>query len=278
MITAEIFCLGNELLIGRTVNKNATDIALAISQIGYKITRVTTVRDEIDTAVAAFRELLKRGPDIVCVSGGLGPTFDDIQLQVIADACEADLVFNKEAAQMIENKYKSFGRDIDANNLPNTAKKMAMLPDGAVALNNSQGTAPGVRLRRDERKPLIFCLPGVPKEMNAILKEEVIPFLQKINKNNAKMVEFGFTLRGIGESSIVKTTKIVMAKFPQVNFKSHPRKDSTGYWLSLQTYLITHNEELVKSACVAWKNALLANHKIQITEIKPVFNKDFQSE
>lgn len=267
--TAEIFCLGNELLIGRTVNKNASDISLSLSKIGYKVTRITTVRDELEPAVSAFKEIRDRNPDIICVSGGLGPTFDDIQLQVIGIALNLKLAEDMEATQMVAKRYK-----VSPVDLPKPGRKMATIPEGGVPLNNSAGAAPGVRLLHNNTT--IFCLPGVPKEMRAIMKEEIIPYLSSILESSDKrMVEFGFNVRGVGESSIVETTKTVMSKFQMVNFKSHPRRDESGYWLSLQTYLITNNEKLVKDACFAWRAAIIKNHKVDVSKIKPVFDSEF---
>ena len=82
--TAEIVCLGNELLIGITVNTNATFIGEQLTKFGYEVRRVTSIRDDIDLAVEFFLELFERKPKIVIISGGLGPTYDDIQLEVVS--------------------------------------------------------------------------------------------------------------------------------------------------------------------------------------------------
>ncbi|MHA2252755.1 MAG: competence/damage-inducible protein A [Candidatus Kariarchaeaceae archaeon] len=268
MLSAEIFCLGNELLIGRTVNTNATDIAFAVSKIGYSVERVTTVRDNLNSAIQAFQEILQRKPNVICVSGGLGPTFDDIQVEVISTAMDKKLVLHSEALQMIAKRYK-----VPIENLPETGRKMSMLPTGSVALKNSVGAAPGIRIQYEGS--IIFSLPGVPKEMQAILYEEVIPYLKSQNNDKQRMIEFGFSLRGVGESRIVELSEQVMKKFPHVNFKSHPRKDETGYWLSLQTYLITDNEESVKKACEEWRLVLQSNFDVVVSDIKPVFDEKF---
>ncbi|MHA2171758.1 MAG: molybdopterin-binding protein [Candidatus Kariarchaeaceae archaeon] len=264
--TAEIFCLGNELLIGRTVNKNATDISLVLSRLGYTVNRITTVRDDLDQAVQAFQELLKRKPTVICVSGGLGPTFDDIQLMVIAKALDTRLELNEQARLMIAARYR-----VPPEELSQAGIKMAMLPPEGTPLNNSVGTAPGVKIPYEYGS--IYCLPGIPKEMQAILDEQVLPYLKQ--HSEAVMYEFGFTLRGVGESRIVDVTSEVMKQYPEVQFKSHPRKDETGYWLSLQTYQIGNSPDYVKDACIAWQEALLKVFNVEVSEVNPVFDASF---
>jgi molybdopterin-biosynthesis enzyme MoeA-like protein len=266
VLTAEIFCLGNELLIGRTINKNATDISLVLSRLGYTVNRITTVRDDLAQATQAFQEILERKADVICVSGGLGPTFDDIQLMVIAKAMGTTLELNEQARLMIAERYR-----VPPEKLSQPGIKMAMLPPESKPLQNSVGTAPGVKIPYKDGS--IYCLPGVPKEMQAILNEQVLPYLKQ--NSGVVMYEFGFTMRGVGESRIIDVTSEVMKQHPEVQFKSHPRRDETGYWLSLQTYHIGKSPDQAKNACIAWQEALLKVFSIEVSEVNPVFDGSF---
>ncbi|MHA1514207.1 MAG: molybdopterin-binding protein [Candidatus Heimdallarchaeaceae archaeon] len=99
--TAEIVCLGNELLIGVTTNTNATFIGEKITRLGIEVRRATCIRDDLELAVEFFLELFERKPDIIIVSGGLGPTYDDIQLEVLSKATSIELVKNSKALHMM---------------------------------------------------------------------------------------------------------------------------------------------------------------------------------
>lgn len=268
---AEILCLGNELLIGRTVNKNATDISLYLTKLGFKVLRVTTVRDDITLASNALKEIFNRNPTVVIITGGLGPTHDDIQLDVVANSTDKELQLNNEAIEMIKSKYRS-----KKVTLSESRKKMAKLSVNSIPLKNNVGTAPGVYLNHEGID--IFCLPGVPSEMNSIMKENVVPILDKNYRINRRMIEYGFDARGAPEADIISITDEIMEEFPSVNFKSHPRKDKTGYWLSLHTYLITDNEDIVKQACEEWKLKLQSNFDVETTEVKPIFSDEFLPE
>lgn len=271
VLNAEIVCLGNELLIGRTVNTNATEIALALTKIGFNVTRAVTIQDDHKSAKTEIGEIFRRNPKVLIVSGGLGPTHDDIQLSILADATSRLLKVNNEALDMLAKRY---GKTVD--DLPATAIKMARIPEGGVALINTEGTAPGVWFKHHETH--IFCLPGVPREMRDILQKEVLTRLKQEFKLTIEMIEYGFDMRGAGESSIQPITEAVMKIYPAVNFKSHPKRDDTGYWLSMHTYLLTNSGEQVYEACAHWKKEIEKKFDIKSSVIKPIFDHKFESE
>jgi molybdopterin-biosynthesis enzyme MoeA-like protein len=267
--TAEILCLGNELLIGRTVNKNSTDIALALTKNGVYVNRSTTVRDDIKAGVSILTEIYQRQPDVLCITGGLGPTHDDIQLDIVAQSLGKELVLNQEALDQMLERYGG-----DESRINATRRKMAMLPQGSIPLKNREGSAPGVYTKYDNIH--IFSMPGVPREMLSILEWEIIPLLRNIFSLDASMVEYGFDVRGVPEADIADITERLQDELSPVNFKSHPKKDETGYWLSLQTYLITNDDHIVRDAAKKWKEDLVVKYPhIKTSEIKPVFSKDF---
>lgn len=269
--TAEILCLGNELLIGRTINKNATEMALALTKIGFKVSRETTVRDDLSQAAEVLKEIVHRKPNVILITGGLGPTHDDIQLEVISKAFSLDLKLNPNAVTMMKTRY-----NLTNENLSRSMEKMAMLPIGSIALANSQGAAPGVETKQEGI--FIYSLPGVPKEMNAILNEEIIPRINNQFQSDDRMIEFGFNLRGVGESKITEITENVRLKYPNIGFKSHPRNDETGYWLALHTYQIGKEETIVKDACQLWYDELKNAFEVELSNIESIFNDGFEPE
>ncbi|MCE7735821.1 MAG: competence/damage-inducible protein A [Candidatus Heimdallarchaeota archaeon] len=269
--TAEILCLGNELLIGRTINKNATEMALALTKIGIKVLRETTVRDDLKQAVEVLQEIVQRNPNIILITGGLGPTHDDIQLEIISKAFSMDLELNAAAVKMMKLRY-----NLSEENFSRSMEKMAMLPVGSIALPNSQGAAPGVETKKEDI--FIYSLPGVPREMNAILNEEIIPRISNQFNSDDRMIEYGFNLRGVGESRIIDITENVRAKYPEIGFKSHPKNDETGYWLALHTYKIGDEEKIVKDACQMWYNELKKAFKVELSNIESIFSEGFEPE
>lgn len=272
MRTAEILSLGNELLIGRTINKNSTEIAGLLTKNGFQVVRSTTIRDEINAGVAALAEIYERRPDVLCITGGLGPTHDDIQLDVLSKSIAKDLKFNEDAYKLMLDRYGG-----DKDKIDKTREKMAILPEGSSPLRNREGSAPGVYTQY--KNIHIFSMPGVPREMHSILEYEIIPLLRRIFSIDTSLVEYGFDVRGVPEADIAEMTTQLQEELRPVNFKSHPKKDDTGYWLSLQTYLITDDDEIVHDAAIKWKEELTSRYpNITTSEIHHVFGKDFVPE
>jgi molybdenum cofactor synthesis domain-containing protein len=273
--TAEIIALGNELIIGRTVNSNATKISLELTKIGIDVIRHTTIRDEPKEIIATIKEVFSRQPNIVILTGGLGPTHDDIQIENLSKALDLELVHNDEAMDMITERYKKIGK-----NMSSMVSKMAKMPKGSIPLKNSEGTAPGVLL--DHNKVLSISLPGVPREMMAILREEAIPLLLK-RFGGREMIELGFEVYNVGETQIVPFTELVMKEYPNFHYKSHPKKiikdTETQLWLSLHIYTLgSENMEHLKEAAELWKTNIDTLTKAVTTEIKPVFSSEFVPE
>ncbi len=261
MRSAEILCLGNELLIGRTINTNAHFLGKRLTQLGYKVVRVTTIRDELDIAVDALKDILGRKPEVICITGGLGPTFDDIQLQIVAKATGMDLVINQEAYAFISQKYKE---------LNPARKKMAMFPKDSEFIENPVGSAPSVCTYFNNS--YMFSLPGIPKEMTAIFENGVVSILESVHGMQSRLVEWGLDVRGVRESEISQLIDKVRLEYPSVEFKSHPREDDQGKFLSLHTYAITSEPDQVKEALERWIDILEDNYTMKKSPISPVIN------
>ncbi|WP_292320337.1 nicotinamide mononucleotide deamidase-related protein [Caldisphaera sp.] len=216
---AWILSIGNELLIGRIVNTNASWIAKQLTFLGINVTRIITVPDIIDEIVEELERGLKYA-NIIITTGGLGPTYDDKTLEAVAKATKRNLVLNSEALNMISMKFSK-------GNLPMTKEreKMAYMPEGAIPLKNSAGTAPGSYLEINGK--IIISLPGVPKEMEAIFEEEVIDRIKKIIPP-ISVIECGFKVEGVPESSLAPILEQVDKKFSNLYIKSHPKGIEVG--------------------------------------------------
>ena len=218
--TAEIVCLGNELLIGVTVNTNATYIGDELTKIGYEIRRITTIRDDLDLASAFFNELISRKPNLVIVTGGLGPTYDDIQLEVISKATGLELKENNEAMQQIEAYYAKKHLDLTLER-----RKMGYLPDKSVVLRNNVGGAPGCYFKYNDID--FYCLPGVPTEMKDIFENQILSNLKE--KTKIEIYEEKFRIFNCVESELAPYINKIKTDYPNLYIKTHPAyKDKKG--------------------------------------------------
>ena len=220
----EIISIGNELLIGKTINTNAQWLAKRITTLGLKVRRITTVGDDVDEISTALREAISRKPLFIITTGGLGPTFDDKTLEGVAEALGRELKENKEALKMVEEKYRMYvteGRIKEFEMTPHRVK-MAKLPEGSKPLRNPVGTAPGVLVEYDGTT--LVMLPGVPPEMKAIFDESVEPMIRRA-AGDMIFFEVSMDVRGLPESEIAPIIDQVMHDNPYVYIKSHPKAE-----------------------------------------------------
>jgi nicotinamide-nucleotide amidase len=165
----ELLTIGTELLLGFTLDTNSAEIGRALASVGIRVVRRTSVGDEPAAIREAFEQALSR-TGAVLATGGLGPTADDVTKKVAADLFGAKLTFRPEVWESIVARFARFGRiPVERN------RSQAEVPEGATILANRWGTAPGLWL---EGVPgLAILLPGVPAEMRALLRQEVVPRL-----------------------------------------------------------------------------------------------------
>ncbi len=219
--TAEIISIGNELLIGHTLDTNSHWIAKHLTRLGWTLERVTQLRDWLDSIKSGVRGALKRNPSVLITIGGLGPTHDDMTLAGISRALNKPLRLNKEALQLVKDHYQ---RLESKPKLTKYRTKMATLPQGSAPLPNPVGTAPGVKMQKSGTT--IFSLPGVPSEMKAIFRASIIPYLESFHMTRPKEVEIKIT--GIIESALAPILDQARKIYPKLYFKSHPRGRETG--------------------------------------------------
>jgi nicotinamide-nucleotide amidase len=168
-MNAEIVTSGTELLLGETVDTNSTFIARALRDIGVNLYFKTSVGDNVERMALALRQALARA-EVVITTGGLGPTVDDVTREAVALATGRDLALYPECLVQIETIFARWGRTVGENN-----KRQAYLPAGSIPIQNPVGTAPGFILETAEGT--IIALPGVPREMERLMGDAVLPYL-----------------------------------------------------------------------------------------------------
>ncbi|HSL26587.1 MAG TPA: competence/damage-inducible protein A [Acidimicrobiia bacterium] len=167
----EVLAVGTELLLGQIVNGNAATIGIALADSGFDAHYQTVVGDNLKRIVAAVRIAVERS-DALIITGGIGPTQDDLTREAICAAFDLPMRSSETYAVFLRERFARWGRDMPASNL-----RQAEYPEGAEMLPNPKGTAPGLVLERDGK--LIFVLPGVPEEMVNLLATEVLPRLRQ---------------------------------------------------------------------------------------------------
>ncbi len=195
-MTAEIITIGDEILIGQIVDTNSAHIAQELNKIGVSVHQITSIEDEHSHILTTLEEASKRA-DIVIITGGLGPTRDDVTKHVLCEYFDDVLVRNDEVLQNVENLFKKFKN----TSISDLNREQAMVPSKAIVLHNKYGTAPGLWMKRD--KTVFIAMPGVPFEMKALMELEIIP---KLVKEFKRPFIYHKTIRtyGLGESALAQ--------------------------------------------------------------------------
>jgi molybdenum cofactor synthesis domain-containing protein len=218
----EIACIGNELLIGKVVNTNASWLGKRVTSMGVSVKRITVGPDNVQEMAKIFREILARNSQFLIITGGLGPTFDDKTLEGVAKALNRKLAVDEVALAMVKAKYQEYSKTkntLEADMSP-ARVKMALLPEGSKPLVNPIGTAPGVRI--DVDSTVVICLPGVPAEMEAIFDQSVTPLLREA-AGDTVFYELSIYADNIVESVLAPLIDKAMHDNPGVYIKSHPK-------------------------------------------------------
>ncbi|MFX0010356.1 MAG: molybdopterin-binding protein [Candidatus Hermodarchaeota archaeon] len=242
----EILVIGNEILIGKTLDTNSNWIAKRVVKYGHKLKRITAIEDDIEVISKTLRSILERKPDIIITTGGLGPTFDDMTLEGIAKGLNRELELNQHAYNSIMRAYENaYERGIlKLEGMTKEREKMSYLPQGSIPLPNIRGTAPGVKLK--EGNTSIFILPGVPSEMKAMFLNVINPILKE---KRGKFVEKGLYFMGIGESQIAPYVTKLEEKYSRLWIKTHPRIGlSLEVEISITGFNIENGEALADQA------------------------------
>lgn len=190
-VKAEIITIGDEILIGQIVDTNSAWMARNLNLYGIEVKQISSVSDKREHIISALDEASCRA-DIILITGGLGPTKDDITKHTLLEYFGGNLIENQEQYNQIVRIFSSYGRAVTPVN-----RKQAEVPDSCVCLVNKNGTAPGMWFERNEK--VFVSMPGVPYEMMGLMEEDVLPMLAK-KFNTPHIIHRTFLTQGIGES------------------------------------------------------------------------------
>lgn len=252
-VDVEIICVGNELLIGKIKDTNAHYLTKQATQLGANVKRITVIQDTIEEIASTICEAINRKQQFIVTTGGLGPTFDDKTLQGIAKALNRKLEVNPKALAMVKQKCIEYAKK---RQLPTEIEltpprvKMATLPEKTEPVNNPIGTAPGVRVGL--QGTVLFALPGVPVEMEAIFNETIAPIIKQA-VGSSVFCERSIFADNIMESRLAPLIDKVMSDNEGVYVKSHPMRTEKKPHVELHLTLLASQEQkpaekLVKAA------------------------------
>lgn len=170
-MNAELLTIGNEILIGQITNTNAVWMAQQLNMAGVSVVHMSSVADDRESILNAFADASKRA-DIVLITGGLGPTKDDITKKTFCDYFETELITDDNVLKDVTAFFSKRNKEVSEIN-----KKQAEVPKGCMVIRNKNGTAPGMWMEKDNT--IFVSMPGVPFEMQAMVTDNVIPEIQK---------------------------------------------------------------------------------------------------
>lgn len=238
---AEIICIGTELLLGEIVDTNASYLSQVLAELGIDLYYKSTVGDNLERAIATLKQAWKRS-DLLLISGGLGPTQDDLTREAIAGLLGEEQVLNKAAMAEVAAWFKRSGREMPENNC-----RQAMFPPSAQPISNRWGTAPGVWVEKDGK--MLAAMPGVPLELHKLMEEEVIPRLKKhLGADHPILVSRTLRAAGIGESALEEQIEDIINAQSDVTIAPYAKRGEVHLRLAVKA--TTEEEGLARIAPV----------------------------
>ena len=240
MNKAVILTIGDELLIGQTIDTNSAWMGEKLSEIGIEIVEKIAVSDTKEGIISALDRAIEKG-GIILITGGLGPTKDDITKKVMAEYFGMGMRFDDPTYERIKKLFARWGRSTtDAH------KEQCYMPDGAIILENKMGTAPGMRF--DQNEKILISMPGVPYEMKYIMENSVLPLL-KNEYSNQTIVHHTILTAGEGESRIARKIDPILNQFPKyIKIAYLPNLGS----VKLRLTAIGNDEDLLKKEVLSY--------------------------
>ena len=208
-LRAEVISIGDEMTTGQRLDTNGQWISQRLCDLGVEVAFHSTVGDDIADCVEVFRNAGTR-VDVVIMTGGLGPTQDDLTREALAAVAGCELTFHEPTLTHIQSLYKSFGRE-----MPERNKQQAYFPAGSDVIPNPEGTAPGIDFRwsaASNHATRYFCLPGVPAELFVMFNQTVGPAVQAMTGRDSVIHHHVIRTFGQGESSVEETLGDLIAR------------------------------------------------------------------
>jgi nicotinamide-nucleotide amidase len=249
-LTVEIVTVGNEILTGMVVNANAAFIGERLTRIGYDVRWISSVGDDESSIMAALEIAFGRA-SVVVMTGGLGPTNDDVTAGAVASFLGTELVFRPEVMEKIETAFKRMKRVMAPSN-----RQQAFTPKDAELIDNPVGQAPGFVLSHEGR--ICFVLPGVPSEMRRMVEDSVVPRLLQMDRK-AESCSLVLCTFGIPESELYQKLEEFPSQFPKIRLGFLP--DVSGVKIRLLVFgessswcedHILRAEQFIRGRAGAW--------------------------
>lgn len=243
---AAIISIGDELLIGQTINTNASWMGEKLTDVGITVSTVFTISDDRESIIHTLNQCVAQQYKYVFITGGLGPTKDDITKKVLCEYFNDELISNKEVLDNVHKFFKAYDREVKQVN-----KDQALVPSKAKVFVNQKGTAPGMWMTTGDM--VVVSMPGIPKEMKWLMEERIIP---QVLKDNVMPVIYRKTLltQGIGESFIAELIEDIEDGLPS-NIKL-AYLPSAGMVKLRLTANGTNKEELSESISTIFKEII----------------------
>ncbi len=229
---AQLISIGNEITSGQTVDTNSAWLAQELAEFGVTCVRHQTIADELEPIRHAIDDAAGRS-DLVIITGGLGPTPDDLTRQALADAMGVELLFHEPSLAHIEQYFALRKRHMHEGN-----RHQAYIPKGGDALHNERGTAPGIRAHLQNAD--IYCLPGVPSEMRDMFDVHVRPVLESESHGDATRIHVLHSI-GMSESEIGERLKDMMRR------DRNPTIGTSASELVISIRIVSHAESSVEA-------------------------------
>jgi len=203
---AEIISLGTELLLGSILNTNARFVSQKLAEIGVDLYYQTTIGDNPSRLIESIKKAVVRS-DVVIITGGLGPTVDDITIETISRLTGGRLILDEKVLKDLEDYFRLKGLKV-----PRESLRQAYMPKGAAIIRNTIGTAPGIIT--EYKGKIIICLPGPPREMEPIFENKIMPYIKKKFKGTWVIVSRTIKTTGLAESQIDKKVRDLLKLRP----------------------------------------------------------------
>ena len=243
-LVAEILCTGEELLLGDIVNTNAAFLSAELTGLGINVYHHSVVGDDASRLADCVSEGLSRS-DIVVISGGLGPTKDDLTKETVGALFGREMRLHSESLEAIRAYFAKTGRVMSKNN-----EKQAMMPEGAIVFPNHYGTAPALALE-NERGQSVIMLPGPPSELVPLFFEQVVPYLKR--KSEAAIVSKNIHFFGIGESALAEMLDGLLIDTPALSAATYCKEGEVRIRITARA----DSEAEAEGACEAYAQKIM---------------------
>ncbi len=235
---AEIVSIGTELLLGKTVNTNAACLSRKLCALGIDLFYQTTVGDNRGRLFTVLKRAMRRS-DIVVLTGGLGPTVDDLTLETIAQVTQKRLILNAVVLKDIKSHFQ--GRRLP---MPKANIRQALIPEGAKALKNEIGTAPGLII--PYQKKALIALPGVPAEMKPMVERDVAPYLVKNFAGKRVIVSRAIKTTGLAESQVNQKVQALLKLKPPLTVGIYAHTETVDLNITAKARTAHQAQNLIK--------------------------------